>query len=148
MVIWVGSAAVILWAATTRLADPNESPRWEESHSPLSIALWRGKNLSLQAVQLWAEGKRPSHDGPLLVNEFSERRVEVDIATSQSSMIGREVKVAFFCALLDLLKNFGTWGSSALHRCMATNMETMSARSSSPLCMARRSRISLGEMRA
>ena len=86
----MGSAAVILRAAIARLVDPNESPRWEEARSSLSIALWRGVKLSFQAVQDWAEGTRPSHDGKSLGNEFAERMAEVAMAASQSSVIGRE----------------------------------------------------------
>ena len=57
--------------------------------------------------------------------------------------MGREARVDFFCASLNMLINSGTHGSSAHHRCMAANMETTSARSIPPLCLVSRSRISL-----
>ena len=113
---------VIPWAAIARLVEPNELPRWEESQSSLSIALCRGTNLSFQSVQVWAKGKRPPHDGRLLGNEFTERRVDVAMAASQLSMIVREAQVRFFCASSNLLINLGTQGSSAHHRCMVANM--------------------------
>ena len=92
----MGTSAVILLAASARLAEPNESTRWEEAWSSLSIALWRGKNLNFQAVQVWEEGKILSQDGNSLGNEFTERRTEVAMAASQFSVIGREARVAFF----------------------------------------------------
>ena len=95
---WLGDVAVIPWAAIARLVDKNESPRWEEAHICLSIALFRGTNLSFQAVQVWAEGTRFSQSGRSLGKEFSERRSEVAMATNQSSVIGREARLAFFCA--------------------------------------------------
>ena len=138
------SATVIPWAAIARLAEPNDSPHWEEARSSLSIALWRVKNLSFQDVQVWAEGTIPSHDRWLLGNEFDERRAEVAMAVSQLSVIDREARMAFFYALSNLLINLGTRGSSAHHICMVVNMDTTSACSSPPLCVASRSRISLG----
>ena len=80
---WVGNATVIPWVAIARLAGPNESPRWEESLSSLSITLWRGTNLSLQDVQVWAEGTRPSQSGRSLGKEFAGRRAEVVMAAIQ-----------------------------------------------------------------
>ena len=52
---WVGNAAVITSAAIARLAEPNESPRWEEANCTME-----GGNLSFQAVQVWVEGTRLS----------------------------------------------------------------------------------------
>ena len=66
------------------------------------------------------------------------------MAASQSSVIGREAQVALFCASSNLLINLGIQGSSAHHRFMVENVETTSARSSPPLCVASRSRRSLG----
>ena len=83
------SSAVILWAAIVGLAEPNESPLWKEAHSSISIAVWRGTNLSFQAVQVWVKGIKPSHDGRLLGNEFSERKAEVYMAASQLIVTGR-----------------------------------------------------------
>ena len=132
-------AAVITWAAIVKLAEPNESPCWEEAWSSLSISLWRGTNLSLQAVQVWAEGTILSHDGCSLGNKLVERRAEVDIAAIQSRVIGREARLVFFCALSNMLINSGTRGSSSHHRYMVADMATTSARSIPPLCVARRS---------
>ena len=87
----VGKAAVILWASIVRLADPNYSPLWEESRSSLSIAIWRGGNLSFRAVQVWAEGMILSQARRSLGNEFADRKTEVAIAASQSLVIGREL---------------------------------------------------------
>ena len=83
------SSAVILWAAIVGLAEPNESPRWKEAHRSISIAVWRGTNLNFQAVQVWVEGTRPTHDARSLGNEFAERRAEVYMAASQLTVIGR-----------------------------------------------------------
>ena len=100
MVGWVDDAAVIPWSAIARVADRNESPLWEEPQSSLYIALWRGTNLSLQTIQFWAEGTRPSHDGRSLGNDFAEKMAEVAMAASQLSVIGREARVDFFCTSL------------------------------------------------
>ena len=147
MVGWVGSVAVIPWAAIARLAEPNESSHWEEDHSSLSIALLRGTNLSFQAFQFWEEGTRPSHDGRSLGNNFAERTAEVAMPASQPSVIVREVRVAFFCVLSNLWINPGTRGSSSQHSYMVANMATPSAHSSPPLCVASRSRRSFMETR-
>ena len=79
----MGSTAVIPWADIARLEEPNELPHREEARSYLSIVLWRGTNLSFQAIQVWAEGTIPSHDGRSLGNDFAERRAEVLMAESQ-----------------------------------------------------------------
>ena len=50
---------------------------------PFSIELWRGTNLSFQAVQVWAKGTIPTYDGQSLGNKFSERRAEVAMAEIQ-----------------------------------------------------------------
>ena len=50
----MGSAAVIPLAAIARLEEPKESLFWYEARSSLSIALWRGINLTFQAVKVWA----------------------------------------------------------------------------------------------
>ena len=142
---WLVSAAVIPWEAIERLTEPNDSPRWEEARSSLSVGLCRGTNLGFQAIQIWAEGTRPSHDGQSLGKEFAERRVEVSMAASQLSVIGRESQVDFFCVSLNLLINSGKQGSSARHIFIVANMEKMSAHLIPPLFVASRSRISLGE---
>ena len=141
---WVGRATFIPWAAISSLAEPTESPLWEEARIYLSISIWRRANLSFQAVQVWAEGTRQYRDGRSLGNEFSERRAEVAIAAIQSSVIGREARVDLFFASSNLLINSGTQGYSPHHRCMVANMETTSARLIPPLCVAIKLRRFLG----
>ena len=83
--------------------------------------------MSFQAVHDWAEGSRPSQAGQSLGNEFPERRAEVAMEASQSSVIGKDAIVALFCVSLNMLMNLGTQGYSANQRCMVVNKATTSA---------------------
>ena len=52
----------------------------------------------------------------------------MSMAASQSSVIGKEALVDFFCAPLNLLMNLGTRGSSYHHICMVADISTTLAR--------------------
>ena len=48
-----------------------------------------GGDLIFQAVQVWTEGTRQSQAGQSLGKEFSKRREEVAMSSSQSLVVGR-----------------------------------------------------------